>query len=133
MIWDAVENHIKEIKTLMSMPGVSFKLTVSILTEIGDVNRFDDPEKLVSYAGLVPAMYPSGGKTKLRGTVRSCNVYSRRVMFLVAFGAMRSKSRIVQDFVSRLKTSGKHFKAIVIALTRKLLRIIWYLLKRRGM
>ena len=44
---------------------------------------------------------------------------------------MRSKSKIVQDFVSRLKARGKHFKVIVVALARKLLRIIWYLLRRR--
>ena len=130
-IRDAVEDYIEEIKILMSVPGVSFKLAASILAEIGDVNRFDSPEKLVSYAGLVPSVYQSGGKTRLRGTVRSCNIYLRRVMFLVAFGAMRSKSKIVQDFVSRLKARGKHFKVIVIALARKLLRIIWYLLRRR--
>ena len=74
-----------KIKILMSVPGVSFKLAASILAEISDINRFDSPEKLASYAGLVPSVYQSGGKTKLRGTVRSCNIYLRRVMFLVAF------------------------------------------------
>ena len=59
-----------EIEQLQTLPGVGFILAVVIAWEIGDVRRFATAEKLAAYAGTVPRVHASGGKTRygpLRG------------------------------------------------------------------
>ena len=48
---------------LKTLPGIGPILAVVIAMEIGDVNRFPGPDRLASYAGTVPRIASSGGKT----------------------------------------------------------------------
>jgi len=121
----------EEISILMSVPGVSFTLAAAILSEIGDISRFPSPGHLSSYAGLAPTVKESGGKIKLVKTSRKSNKYLRRYMFIAAMAAMRSKSPKIRSFADRLLKRGKHYKAVVTAVARKMLTIIWHLLNRR--
>ena len=45
---------------IMTIPGVNVVLGGAILGEIGDIDRFPSPAKLLAYAGLDPATYQSG-------------------------------------------------------------------------
>lgn len=46
--------------TITSIPGISYTLGSMILAEIGDINRFETPDKILAYAGLSPSTYQSG-------------------------------------------------------------------------
>lgn len=52
----------KEIALLQTMPGVGPILSVVIMQEVGDVNRFGGPDRLASYAGTTPRVHASGDK-----------------------------------------------------------------------
>jgi transposase len=41
---------------LTSIHGAEYYNALSLIAEIGDVNKFPDSEKLCSYAGLVPSV-----------------------------------------------------------------------------
>ena len=65
-----VEKHIREVismnadmQLLLTLPGVGPILSIVIALEIGDVERFASAERLASYAGKVPRVKSSGGKT----------------------------------------------------------------------
>ena len=118
------------ITILMSVPGVSFVLAAGILSEIGDINRFPSPGHLASYAGLVPTAKNSGGKRRSGKPSKKTNKYLRRYMFLAGMAAVRSNSQVVREFFQRLLGRGKHYKVAVVAVARKLLCVIWYLLRR---
>jgi len=118
------------IRILMSVPGISFILAVGILAEIGDISRFPSPAHLASYAGLVPTARNSGGKRRSGRPSKKSNKYLRRYMFLAGMAAVRSNSRVVREFFMRLLGRGKHYKVAVVAVARKLLCVIWYLLRR---
>ena len=45
---------------LLSIPGISFTLTSIIMAEIFDINKFDTPSQLQSFADLDPANHQSG-------------------------------------------------------------------------
>jgi len=118
------------IRILMTVPGISFTLAVSILAEIGDINRFPSPANLASYAGLAPTARNSGGKRRSGRPSKKSNKYLRRYMFLAGMAAVRSSSSVVREFFTRLLGRGKHYKVAVVAVARKLLCVIWYLLRR---
>ncbi len=54
----------EDVKLLMTMPGVDYYAAMIISSEIGNVKRFSSPEKLASWAGLVPSLHQSGSKTR---------------------------------------------------------------------
>jgi transposase len=74
-----LDEHIREIerelksragesekaKLLMSIDGVGYYSALTVLAEIGDVQRFPNEEKVCSYAGLVPSVHQSGNTRKL--------------------------------------------------------------------
>ena len=47
------------------MRGVRLLVAVGVVTELGDLHRFDHPRKLMAYLGLVPSEQSSGGKRQL--------------------------------------------------------------------
>lgn len=62
---DALDLQIKEVVTeinspLISIPGISYILAAIILAEIGDIERFTDPDKLFAFSELDPPTYQSG-------------------------------------------------------------------------
>ncbi|MEQ8694176.1 MAG: transposase [Gammaproteobacteria bacterium] len=42
------------MRRLMTLPGVDMTVAASIAAAVGDIRRFPDPRKLVSYLGLNP-------------------------------------------------------------------------------
>lgn len=51
-----------EYGLLTSIPGIGFCCAMSLLTEIGDFNRFRNEREFASYLGLVPMSHSSGDK-----------------------------------------------------------------------
>ncbi len=52
----------EDAKLLMTIPGISFYSALLIVSEIGEIGRFEDSSSLVGYAGLAPSTHSSGGK-----------------------------------------------------------------------
>ena len=56
-----IKQLVDELKSpILSIPGISYSMGSLILGEIGDFSRFDNPDKLLAYAGLSPSTYQSG-------------------------------------------------------------------------
>ena len=49
-------SSIDEIKNLQTVPGIGLFSAMVIYSEIGDIRRFSDSGKLVSYAGMIPSV-----------------------------------------------------------------------------
>ncbi|MFQ5753892.1 MAG: IS110 family transposase [bacterium] len=64
-----------EAKILKSIPGIADVRALTIIAEVGNFSRFTHPDKLASFADLVPRSYSSGGKERLgRITKRGSSV-----------------------------------------------------------
>ena len=50
----------EDVRLLMTIPGLGYYSALLVKSEIGDISRFPDGEKLCSYAGLVPSVSSSG-------------------------------------------------------------------------
>jgi transposase len=63
------------IQLLKSLPGVGDILAIVVDREIGSIDRFDTSGQFTSYAGLVPTVHASGGKTRFGHMRKPCNQY----------------------------------------------------------
>lgn len=115
-------------KILDSIPGIGPYTAMLILSEIGDINRFPDASNLVSYAGLNPSVYSSGGITRYGKISKQGSSWLRWILVEVAQVAARCSKRF-SSFHQRIALRhGK--KAAKVALGREILRLCYHLLKK---
>ena len=120
----------KELDTfLITIPGIGNTLAPVILAEIGDINNFSDPSKLVAFAGIDPSSNQSGNKLSLNEkTSKRGSPYLRHALFTAAFVAMNNDPHL-RAFYDRKKAEGKHHYVAMAGVQRKLIGIIWSVLK----
>ncbi|MGE7687571.1 IS110 family transposase, partial [Peribacillus simplex] len=56
----ALANEMEEYKIIQSIPGIGEKIAATIISEIGEIDRFNHPKKLVAFAGVDPSVHSSG-------------------------------------------------------------------------
>ncbi len=137
----ALEERIREriatigwVRLLKSLPGVGTILGATIYLEIGDVQRFVTPEKLASYAGLVPTVHASGGKTWQGPTPRSANhflkwAFVEAANVIVAHQKQWPQRHVVRLY-QRLRAGKCHGKAAT-AVARHLAESSWWILNKK--
>ena len=114
---------------LVSIPGVGKKTSARLLAEIGEINRFENAPQLAAYAGLNPKGFSSGSsvhkKTRIskqgRSELRAC-------LYMPAIVAM-THNPVVRALKERLQKKQLPTMAIVAACMRKLLHIVYGVLK----
>lgn len=122
--------HLKtfpEATRLREIPGIGVIGAAVLLAEIGPVNRFSSPKKLVSYAGIAPGLYESGKTVHQRGITHEGNNYLRWILCEMTQTHIRQPGPLRQFFF-RLKERVGYTKALV-ATSRKLLIGIYFVLK----
>lgn len=119
----------KTFRLLTTIPGVRVITAAAIFSEIGEISRFTTPERLSSYAGLAPRAIQSGKKDTTGKTGYMCNRHLRTAMYIVSKSCTRFGPPGLRGFFeSKYKTKADYKKA-VIALARRLTRIIWRMLQ----
>ena len=122
-----------ELDLLQTLPGVGFILAVVIAWEIGDVGRFATAEKLAAYAGTVPRVHASGGRTRY-GRVRGDVNRTLRWAYVEAANSIvacrrRKPERFVSQLYTRIAAKRGHPKAIV-AVGRHLAEATFWILTK---
>ena len=67
------------VKALQAMRGIALIVAVTLVAELGDLTRFDNPRRLMAYLGLVPSEHSSGESVRRGGITRAGNGEARRV------------------------------------------------------
>jgi len=114
---------------VMQIPGFSVLSTMTILAAIGDITRFPSAKKLVGYAGLGASVHSSGQTHKTGRITKTGRRELRWTLVEAAWSAVRYFPFWKAQF-ERLSRHMPENKAIV-AIARKLLVAIWYVLSRR--
>jgi len=100
-----------------------------IKSEIGDINRFPNKFKLVSYAGLCPSIKQSGNK-EIRGHITKQGSRMLRWILIQCANVAIRHDDYLRSFYLRIKRRRGHNIAIV-ATARKMLVCIYFMLKRK--
>jgi transposase len=117
-------------RLLMSIPGVGPMTSLSIVSVIGDIGRFESSRQLVSYFGLDPRVRQSGERAARHGHIsREGQAHARGLLVEAAHSAVRSPGPL-RAFYQRIR-SRRGTKIAICATTRKLLTIAWQLLTKQ--
>lgn len=114
---------------IMSIPGISYTLAAIILAEIGDVERFESPAKLLAFAGLEPSTYQSGNYTASHCTMVKRGSKYMRYALLQAARLVCMRDLNFKTYLSRKQMEGKHFYVALSHVAKKLVRVIYFMLK----
>ena len=130
---DIIESEIKSlvIRTdtpILSIPGIGFRLAAIIIAEIGDIGRFESPDKLQAYAGLDSSCFQSGKFSSSQDKmVKRGSTYLRWAL-LLASRRCSSYDKLFADVLNRKLAEGKHYNVAVSHVAKKLIRVIYHLM-----
>jgi len=96
---------------LQAARGVSMIVAVTILSELGDLSRFENPPQLMAYLGLVPSENSTGNKVKRGGITKTGNGHVRKVLVEAAW-AYRMKPRVSRILLKRQQHVAKEVRRI---------------------
>ena len=114
---------------IMRIPGIGETLGAIILSEIGDIHRFDAPGKLVAFAGLDVKVNQSGEFIGTKNKIsKRGSPYLRRAIWLAA-GRAAFCDPILSEYYQSLRARGKHHLTAVGAVSRKLCNILFVILR----
>jgi transposase len=122
-IYSKLDNH------LQSIPGIGEVTAPIILAEIGDINNFSSPSKLTAFAGIDPSENQSGNKkSSNEKTSKRGSPYLRHALFTIAMVASNNDP-VMHDYYIKKRAEGKHHYVALTGIERKLLGIIFHVLK----
>ena len=156
---DELLYHVKQwryypvVQAVQALRGVRLLVAAGVISELGDITRFDHVRKLMAYVGLVPSEYSTGGKRTLGGLTKTGNSRARRLLVEGAHSyrypanistemqkrqeglsqtiidiAWQAQLRLCKRY-QRLMKRGKHMNVVKVAIAREMLAYIWAITK----
>lgn len=114
---------------LTSIPGVGPTTGAALLAEIGDIQRFETPEKLVAYAGIDAAVYQTGQfEARQMHMSKRGSPYLRHALWQAASMAIQYDAEL-RAYYDRKRQEGKSHGTALGAICRKLIARIYIVLK----
>jgi transposase len=137
------------VEALQSLRGISLISAATIVSELGDLTRFDNPSQLMAYLGLIPLEH-STGNTIIKGPITKTGNTHVRKSLIESSQAYRLPARksstirkrqegICQEVIDiawraqlrlchryrRLIARGKNHNIVITAIARELVGFIW--------
>jgi len=113
---------------LLTVPGIGYRLAGLLISELGDASQFPTADKIIKFAGLDVRVYQSGTIEK-HGAIRKRGSPLLRYALFQAAEKARIHCPEIAEFYSKKKNEGKHSICALTHTARKILRIVWALLK----
>lgn len=110
------------------IPGIGEKIAATIISEIGEIERFNHPKKLVAFAGIDPSVYSSGRFTASINRITKRGSSSlRQVLFMAVQCGISDtrkqktsddiipRNKRLREFYDKKREEGKPFRVAIIA------------------
>ena len=129
---ETIEAQVKidpQAQLLLTMPGIGPYSALLILSEIGTINRFPDSRHLCSYAGLVPSVYASGGKTRLGSLTKQGSKWLHWILVELSIHAINGAPQFRSLYYRISRKHGNNTARVAVA--RAMLKAIYAMLKNK--
>lgn len=142
------------VDSLVALRGVDQLTAITILSELGDITRFDSPKQLMGFLGLVPSVHSSGSRRRQGSITLAGNRHARRILVESAWAyrfsarqtphlkrkakhasaeskqiAWRAQKRLCGRYRSLIQ-AGKNQKIVCVAIARELVGFIWDIVRQ---
>jgi len=135
----AIENMLEELianddvlaskaTLLNSIKGVGNKTIYLVLSYLGDPNQFSSAKQFTAYMGINPGQKQSGTSLNQSSISKVGDPYIRRMLYMPTLSAIQCNP-LIKEFYQRLLANGKPKMVAVCAAMRKLIFIIFGVLK----
>jgi transposase len=124
------DKYTEEYLLLRKIPGIGAVASITVLTELGNTERFPNVDSLASYAGLVPNVYGSGEREYVGRMTKRKNNYIQTILIQSAWMALRRDPSLTKTYhiwCARMKPN----KAIIRIARKLLIRIRYVLINRQ--
>jgi len=137
------------VLALQAMRGIQFITAVGLISELGDLSRFEHPSQLMAWFGVTPSEHSSGGTRRQGSITKTGNSYARKLLVEAAW-SYRHTARISPQLqirqenlpkpiidrawdaqvrlcrrCHRLVAKGKNANIAIVAVARELAGFIW--------
>ena len=120
-----------KIKLLCSIPSIGDITAYMLIAEIGNIGRFENVKQLVAYAGIAPAQHQSGTSARGKSMInKHGSKRLRKALYMPAMVAVQYNP-VIEKFYQRLLSAGKKPLCALVACMRKLLHIVYGVLKNK--
>ena len=140
------------VRALQALRGVGMVIAVSVVAEVGDLTRFDNPKQLMAYLGITPGEHSSGGTVRPRGITKAGNKTIRSLLYEAAWSyrqrpkvgsymlqhmpdknpqmvkdiAWKAQLRLCRRY-RQLLSRGKKSQVAITAVARELVGFMWFI------
>ncbi|MCC5967800.1 MAG: IS110 family transposase [Natronohydrobacter sp.] len=90
------------VEAVQAMRGVAFIVAVTVVAEVGDFQRFDNPRQLIAYLGLTPSEHSSGNSVRRGGITKAGSGLARRALIEGAW-SYRMQARVSRKLHDRIE------------------------------
>lgn len=131
---DEIDDKIKSLmqtldSVIMTVPGISYIDGAMILGEIGNINRFSNPCKLLAFAGLDPSVYQSGNFNASQTKMSKRGSKLLRFALINAAWQLTLNDKTFNDYYNLKRSHGLNHYGALGHVAHKLVRVIFKLLK----
>jgi transposase len=121
----------RQVKMLRTIPGVGEVTAWTMLGKVPSVDCFESPKQMAAYCGVTPREFTSGSSVRGRTIMSKMGAKKpRRALYMAACTAKQRRPEF-QAFAKRLADRGKSRKSTTGAVMRKLVHIIYGVLKHQ--
>ena len=110
----------------LSIPGIGVITCASIISEFGDISKFNNPGQMLSFAGLEPGVIQSGTIDIKGKMVKRGSGYLRHSLMNVAMVVI-CNSRTFYNYYYKKRSEGKCHRVALSHVCKKLIRVIYAL------
>jgi transposase len=94
------------VQAIQAMRSVQFTVAVTLIAELGDLSRFENPRQLMSYLGLTPSEYSSGERRRQGSITKAGHTFARRALVEGAW-SYRYPAKVSRHLQVRLEQGPK--------------------------
>ena len=116
---------------ILTIPGIGGNTAAGIIGEIGDISNFHNADSLVAFAGLNPIVYQSGKYEAQRTRIsKKGSSYLRNALTMIAQSIIKHDETFKQYYTKK-RNEGKSYLTAISHIRKKLVRVIFSILKNK--
>ncbi|CAJ1225219.1 IS110 family transposase [Levilactobacillus zymae] len=127
----ALGKSLPEYELLQTIPGIGSSTAIRLISELGDIRRFNTRQQLNSYVGIDMTEVDSGDHQSARHITKHGNPHARRILYWTVILMINPKmgNNHIRDAYEKRREASSSKKKLIVRQMDRLIKTILYLIK----